>query len=152
MKAVIFAVAEKNYGSGVEQVREVIRMRRITPVPDVASYVEGVISLRGKVLPVINLRKKLGHPAQENAANRIIITKIGDHWTGIIVDQVRDVVSFGDADITPPDEMFRSARYVTGIARWKDSLVLLVDLSGLLMGDEASGLRKVQERVEVRKK
>ena len=60
MKILIFSVGEKDYGADIAQVREVIRKRKVTPVPEAASFVEGVISLRGRVIPLISLRKKLG--------------------------------------------------------------------------------------------
>jgi len=152
MKILIFSIGDKDYGAEISQVREVIRMRKVTPVPEAAAFVEGVISLRGRVIPLINLRKKLGMKSQEVTSNRIVVTTIQNHWTGIVVDQVKTVMTLKPEDITQPDEVLKNAGYLTGVAKWEGRLVLLVDLNGFLRGEESEGLRKVQERVEIKKK
>ena len=152
MKIVVFSVADKDYGADISQVREVVRMRKVTPVPDAASFIEGVISLRGKVIPLINLRKKLGFESKSGDSNRIIVTKIQDSWLGIRVDQVKDVVTLKDEDVTKPDEVLKGARYLLGMAKWQGNLVLIADLKEILAGEEKEKLQQVQERVEVKKK
>ena len=152
MKILIFSVGEKDYGADITQVREVIRKRKVTPVPEAAAFVEGVISLRGRVIPLINLRKKLGMKSQEVPSNRIVVTTIRNHWTGILVDQVADVVTVRPEDITKPDEVLHGASYLVGVTKWEGKLVLLVDLTGFLRGEESEGLERVQERVEIKKK
>lgn len=152
MKILIFSIGDKDYGADIAQVREVIRMRKVTPVPETADFVEGVISLRGRVIPLVNLRKKLGMKALEVPSNRIVVTTIQNHWTGILVDQVKAVMTFKPEDITQPDEVLKNAAYLKGVAKWEGRLVLLVDLNGFLRGEESVGLQKVQERVEIKKK
>ncbi len=152
MKVLIFSVGEKDYGADITQVREVIRRRKVTPVPEAAAFVEGVISLRGRVIPLINLRKKLGREPQEVASNRIVVTTIQNHWTGILVDQVKDVVTFKPEAITKPDEVLQGAAYLVGVTKWEGRLVLLINLTELLKGEEKESLQKVQERVEIKKK
>ncbi len=152
MKILIFSIGEKDYGADITQVREVIRMRKVTRVPEAAPFVEGVISLRGRVIPLINLRKKLGMKSQEVPSNRIVVTTIQNHWTGILVDQVKDVVTLKPEDIAKPDEVLQSVTYLFGVAKWKGRVVLLVDITGFLRAEESQGLHKVQERVEIRKK
>ena len=152
MKILVFSIGDKDYGADITQVREVIRMRKVTRVPEAAAFVEGVISLRGRVIPLINLRKKLGMESQEVPSNRIVVTTIQNHWTGILVDQVKDVVTLKPEDITKPDEVLHSVTYLVGVTRWEGQLVLLVDLTGFLRVEESEGLRKVQERVEIKKK
>ncbi len=152
MKILVFSIGDKDYGADITQVREVIRMRKVTQVPEAAAFVEGVISLRGRVIPLINLRKKLGLESQEVPSNRIVVTTIQNHWTGILVDQVKDVVTLKPEDITKPDEVLQSVTYLVGVTRWEGRLVLLVDFAGFLKGEESEGLRKVQERVEIKKK
>lgn len=152
MKILVFSVGEKDYGADITQVREVIRKRKVTPVPETAAFVEGVISLRGRVIPLINLRKKLGMKSQEVPSNRIVVTTIQNHWIGILVDEVKTVMTLKSEDITQPDEILKNAAYLTGVAKWEGRLVLLVDLSGFLRGEESEGLQKVQERVEIKKK
>jgi purine-binding chemotaxis protein CheW len=152
MKILIFSIGDKDYGADIAQIREVIRMRKVTPVPEAASFVEGVISLRGRVIPLVNLRKKLGMKSQEVSSNRIVVTTIQNHWTGILVDAVKTVMTIKPEDITQPDEVLKNAAYLTGVAKWEGRVILLVDFAGFLKGDESEGLQKVQGRVEIKSK
>ncbi len=152
MKAVIFSLADKEYGADISQVREVLRMRKVVSVPDVAGFIEGVISLRGKVIPLINLRKKLGYEARSGKSGRILVTKTGDHWMAILVDEVRDVVTLNEGDITQPDEVLQSVRYLKGVAKLGKNLVLIVDLTELLKNEERDDLKKLREKVELKKR
>jgi len=153
MKLAIFTLVEKEYGVDIKDVKKVIRMRKITPVPDTAAYVEGVMSLRGVVVPLINLRKKLGLETKDmTRLNRIIVTDIKGKSVGVIVDGVSDVLSVGDESITPPDEVLKGAGYLTGVARIGKRLILLVDIRKFLAGEAAKSIEKVHSRVEVRKK
>lgn len=152
MKILVFSIGEKDYGADITQVREVIRTRKVTRVPEAAAFVEGVITLRGRVIPLINLRKKLGMKSEEVPSNRIVVTTIQNHWTGILVDQVKDVVTLKPEDIAKPDEVLQSVTYLLGVAKWQGKVVFLVDITGFLRREESEGLHKVQERVEIKKK
>jgi purine-binding chemotaxis protein CheW len=152
MKILVFSVGEKDYGAEITQVREVIRKRKVTPVPETAAFVEGVISLRGRVIPLINLRKKLGMKSQEVPSNRIVVTTIQNQWTGLLVDQVKDVITLKPEEITQPAEVLQGAAYLVGVTKWEGRLVLLVDLTKLLKVEEKESLQKVQERVEIKKR
>ena len=93
MAIVVFNILNREYGINISQVREVIRPRRITPVPESAGFIEGVIMLRGKVMPVVNLRKKFGIEAKAlDKKSRIIIAQLENHTLGVIVDAVSDVL------------------------------------------------------------
>jgi len=124
MKILVFSIGGKDYGADITQVREVIRMRKVTRVPEAVAFVEGVISLRGRVIPLINLRKKLGMEPQEVPSNRIVVTTIQNHWTGILVDEVKTVMTLRPEDITQPDEILKNAAYLTGVVKWEGRLVL----------------------------
>lgn len=152
MKIAVFSLADKEYGADIAQVREVLRMRKVVPVPDVPGFIEGVISLRGKVIPLVNLRKKLGYEPKPGKSGRILVTKTGDHWIAILVDEVRDVVTLGEEDITQPDEVLQSARYLKGVAKLGKNLVLIVDLTELLKNEERDDLKKLREKVELKKR
>jgi purine-binding chemotaxis protein CheW len=98
MKVVIFTVKGKEYGIDIAGVRQVIRMREIVPVPDAAAFVEGVICLRTKVVPVVSLCKKLGLKDEAPArGGRIIVTQVEGHTIGVVVDMVTDVVTIDPA-------------------------------------------------------
>lgn len=152
MKVLVFSVGERDYGADITQVREVVRMRKVFPIPDVPDFVEGVIRLRGQILPLIHLGKKLGLSVESCKTQRIIITKIQDHWAGILVSKVFNVITLKPEEILSPEEMFKNNCYLQGVAKWEKRLVLLLDLTVLLKTDETASLQKVQGRIEIKKK
>jgi len=153
MKLTVFTLADKEYGVDISQVREVIRMKEITPVPDTAEFVEGVISLRGHVVPIISLRKKLGlEEKPTTSTNRIIISRPGNHFVGVIVDSVTDVISIEGGDITPPNEVLQKAKYLVGVAKLGERLILVADMEKLLSSKDRTVIGKVEKRIEVRKR
>ena len=91
MKLLTFTLNEKDYALPLEKAKEVIRLKKIIPVPETADFVEGVINLRGKIIPIINLRVKMGlKRSEELKAGGIIITGINSHCIGVLVDGVSD--------------------------------------------------------------
>jgi len=162
MKIIAFVINNKEYGVDLAQAREVIRMREFTPVPDASEFVEGVISLRGKVIPLISLRKKFGIEEKgASKSSRIIITQVdstsagngaNDHLTGVVVDKVTDVISVEPGDITPPDELLKKAKYFVGVAKIANRLILLIDIGKMLSGKAETSIKEVHKLVEIRRK
>ena len=153
MNIVVFRIQDREYGINISQVSQIIRARKITPVPEAADFIEGVIILRGKVLPVVNLRKKLGIASKASDKKwRMIITRIESHSLAIIVDAASDVLAIEEGNITPPDEVLHEAKYLIGLVNLDNRLILLVDMVKLLTQEEVVDAHKVSERVEVRKK
>ncbi len=129
---VIFNVASSLYGLDIESVREIIRMQNITKLPGVPIFVEGVIDLRGKVVPVINLRKKLNlETVEQNNESRIVVVDITNGQIGVIVDAVTEVLSISASSIEPPSIFVASQKsdYMNGIAKIGDKMIILMDLS-----------------------
>ncbi len=149
---VTFNIDDKEYAVTLVQVREVIRMREIISVPEAAVFVAGVINLRGRVVPIINLRRKIGLAAGKTPKPRIIVSQVVDHVVGIIVDTVSDVITIETARITPPDKVLSDAAYLQGVARIGKRLILLVDLPSLFSEQEQDKIRDVHGRVEIRKR
>ncbi|RKY41558.1 MAG: chemotaxis protein CheW [Candidatus Makaraimicrobium thalassicum] len=153
MDLITFKLADKEYAVDINQVHEVLRVREAVPVPDAADFVEGVINLRGKVVPLVSLRKKLGFKESElKRASRIIIAQSDSHFIGVIVDRVSDVISLDPADITPPDEVLKKATYLTGVGRIGERLILIVDIKTLLSDREKIDIEEMHGRVEIRKR
>ena len=153
MITVVFNIAGREYGAGIDQVRQVIRMRKVTPVPDAADFVEGVISLRGKVVTLVNLRRKLGmekRPLDKTA--RIIVTEVDGHILGMIVDNVSDVTNIDQENISGPDENLKEASYLKGIAKLDNRILLIADIGKLLSVEDKVGIGRVATRVEIKKK
>ena len=132
---VIFDLAGQSYGVNIGTVREIIRMQEITQVPRTPDYVEGVINLRGKVIPVIDMRKRFGFPVVEHTKDtRIVVIDIGGADIGATVDAVTEVLRLGAGSIEPPSSVITTndSDYLLGIAKLETQLIILLDLQRAL--------------------
>jgi purine-binding chemotaxis protein CheW len=135
IQLVVFDLASEHYGFDISDVREIMRMQNITKVPGAMSYVEGAINLRGKVLPVLDLRKRLGLTVSDQTEeSRIVIIDVAEGEVGVIVDAVTEVLRVPNSAIDTPSSMVMqgNADYLRGIAKLADRLIILLDLSKLL--------------------
>jgi purine-binding chemotaxis protein CheW len=130
IQLVVFDLASEYYGINISDVREIMRMQSITRVPGVYSFVEGVINLRGNVLPVIDLRKRLGLKISEHTKeSRIVVIDIDSSEIGVIVDAVTEVLRVPKSAIEPASSVITntSSNYLWGIAKLPDKLIILID-------------------------
>ena len=136
---VTFLIGDETYGVGVEKVKEIIGMTDITHVPNAASLMEGVINLRGSVVPVVNLRKKFRMQKREyDNYTVIIIVEVKDRLIGMIVDSVSDVVNIPISSIqsTPHFTTKIKTDFIEGIGRIDENLIILLDVDMILSEDE----------------
>jgi purine-binding chemotaxis protein CheW len=136
---VSFRVGDEEFALEIQRVQEIIRNQRVTRVPNSPSFVEGVINLRGKVIPVIALRKRFGvdHKPQEQDT-RIVVLEVKDIVVGIIVDSVPEVLRVPANVIVEPPRIVKSRRdYVAGVAKLTNRLLILLDVDRVLAGNEA---------------
>lgn len=153
MDLIAFTALDKKYAVNIKQVREVIRMREITPIPDAAGFVEGIINLRGRIITVISLGKKHGlQKLKLDKKNRIIIARLNSRSIGVIVDEVTDVISLKAGDISPPDEALKKAGYLIGFAKTAQGLILILDLEKLLLDNEKTTPARSMEEMELGEK
>lgn len=139
---VVFDLAADAYGVDIGTVREIIRMQNITRMPRMPEYVEGVINLRGKVIPVVDLRKRFGLvEAELTRESRIVVVDIGAQDIGVVVDAVTEVLRIPTASVEPPSTVVTSgdSAYLMGIAKLPERLIILLDLAQALGED---GLRE----------
>ncbi|MFO7274102.1 MAG: chemotaxis protein CheW [Bacillota bacterium] len=132
---VIFRLADQWYGADIAVVREVSYLTPVTRLPNTPHFVEGVIDLRGEVMPVIDMRKRLGLPARPaDGDSRIMILTVGGLTAALVVDGVEQVATIEEEAITQPDASLTVAGqdYVCGVARLGDRLVVLIDLARML--------------------
>jgi purine-binding chemotaxis protein CheW len=137
-RCVSFSVAAGRYCVPVDQVLQIIRLENLLPIPKPPPYVEGVINIRGEIIPVINLRRRLEiAPGEKGDATgpdprkrRVIVTRVGGRSCGLGVDEVREIVDINETDITADATMLSGVRadFVLGIARREESLYILLDL------------------------
>jgi purine-binding chemotaxis protein CheW len=132
-----FQVAEQAYAIDIRGVFEVVRMGEITSVPNTAGFMKGVIRLRGRVIPLVGLRERFGLTETDpGASSRIIICRFQGMVVGIVVDSVDNVVSLSEKEIEPPGDLMEEARYLYGIGRLGEGVILIVELEKLLSRDE----------------
>lgn len=127
---VVLDVGEESYGIPVQRVREIIRVPPVTRVPNGPSFLEGVVNLRGQVIPVMDLRKHLGIPAgDETRRSRVVVAELGRHTVGLVVDGVSQVVMVATNEVEPPPSLVAGANdgQIRGVVRLGDRLVLLLD-------------------------
>ena len=146
---VVFDLAQEAYGVDIGTVREIIRMQDVTSVPHRPDYVSGVINLRGRITPVVDLRKRFDLAEQEiTRDSRIVVVDIDGDDIGMIVDAVTEVLRISTTQIEPPSTMIAAggSDYIVGIAKLEERLVLLLDLERVLTtaqsGDSGVELRQ----------
>ena len=136
---VVFELGSEHFGVQISQVESIIKMQTITRLPHTSNFVEGVTNLRGKVLPVIDLRTRFGLPAQQADKNsRIIVVSLDQTEVGMIVDQVSEVLTVpeGSVEAAPAIASSVDSAFITGIAKLDERLVILLDLYRVLTQDE----------------
>lgn len=139
-----FKLANEEYAVDIGAVQEIVRMSSITRVPRAPSFVEGVVNLRGKIVPVIDLRLRFGLANVEaTKSTRIVIVQVAGKTVGLIVDSVREVLRLDSEAVSPPPEMVASgvdAAFFKGVGQLGERLIILLDLQRLLSQDELQSL------------
>lgn len=139
-----FKLANEEYAVDIGAVQEIVRMSSITRVPRAPAFVEGVVNLRGKIVPVIDLRRRFGLSSVEaTKSTRIVIVQVGGKTVGLIVDSVREVLRLPSDSVSPPPDMVASgvdAAFFKGVGQLGDRLIILLDLQRLLSHDELQSL------------
>ncbi len=144
---VSFVIENEEFGVDILKVQEIIRTVDITRVPKSPEFVEGVINLRGKIVPVIDLRKRFGMARKDRDNDtRIIVVELIDKVVGFLVDKVKEVIRVEKTVIEPPPELTTSinSSYITGVAKLQDRLLILLDLNKVLSSDEQEKLAEVE--------
>lgn len=146
LQLVTFHIGDEEFGVEILKVQEIIRMMGITRVPKAPDFVEGVINLRGKVIPIIDLRKRFGMSAQEHDKHtRIIVIEINKVIVGFVVDSVSEVLRIPSSTVEPPPAIISGieSEYISGVGKLADRLLILLDLDRLLSKGEQSMLSKI---------
>ena len=142
---VVFQLGAELYGVEISRVHEIIRLQQVTRVPHSPPFVEGDINLRGKVISVINLRRRFGLPiADDTRAGRIVVVDINDQVVGMVVDGVSEVLRISSSTIEPPSPAVAGidSEYLQGIAKLPERLVILLDLDRVLTREERRALEE----------
>jgi purine-binding chemotaxis protein CheW len=141
MQLVGFRLDNEDYAIAITKIQEIILMKPITRIPEVPAFIEGLINLRGSVIPIVNLRKRFGLPARDvDDETRTIVVNIHDKTVGCIVDAVTQVMRISREEIQPPplSVLAISHQYIAGLARLEDRLLIILDIDRLF--DEQSAV------------
>lgn len=144
---VLFTLGEECYAVDIGDIWEINTMQKITWVPRVPDFIEGVVNLRGEIVPIMDLRKRLGlTPRAQDRNTRIMITETAHNRVGLIVDSVREVLKIPRAVIKPAAELglLIDEEFVRGVAQKDEQLIVLIDLKRLLDEDEAERLGEME--------
>lgn len=145
-KFLTFPLGAEIYGIEIKYVTEIIGMQSVTEIPDLPEYVKGIINLRGKIIPVIDVRQRFKKPAIEcNDRTCIVVVDIKDVAVGLIVDTVSEVLTIADQDIVSPPQLNNSSyqqRFTKAIGKVGDNVKLILDIDRLLNDEELSSLKQ----------
>ncbi len=135
IQVVGFRIGREDFGVAISAIHEIVRMMEVTQVPDAPDYIEGVINLRGRIIPVVDLRKRFGQrEISRNKKNRIVVAEINGRQVGLMVDSASEVLKIPPDQIEAPPNVFgdNEVNYVTGVGKLGGRLVIMVDLTKIM--------------------
>jgi purine-binding chemotaxis protein CheW len=142
-----FRIGAEMYALDIMRIKEIIRPQRLTPVPKAPSFIEGVINLRGAVVPVVDLRKRFELPATApERRTRILVCALAGKIIGLMVDEVAEVRRYTRQEVQPAPQFLRSqgSGFFLGVCRRDEQLVMLIDLEKILSSDERIDLEAIR--------
>jgi purine-binding chemotaxis protein CheW len=148
LQIVGFRVGRETFGVPISLVHEIVRVPEITAVPEAPGYVEGVINLRGKIISVLDLRKRFGEKQiTSSKKNRIVVVEVDGKMVGLIVDAASEVLKLPDTEIDVPPHIYSQGdlNYVTGVGKLNGRLIIMIDLTKVLQTGELQQLDDISE-------
>lgn len=142
LQLVSFCIGDEEYGVDILRVQEINRTMEVTRVPNSPPYVEGVINLRGRVIPVVDLRVRFGMPKKNwDNSTRIVVVELQGVIVGFVVDSVKEVLRIPRNVTEPPPNLATgaSAEYIIGVGKLEDRLLILLDLDKIVGVEELQG-------------
>ena len=142
-----FQVGDQMYALDILRIKEVIRPQKLTPVPKAPEFIEGVINLRGVIIPVVDLRRRFDQAVIESGQkNRVIISVLAGKVIGLMVDEVAEVRNYTRQEIQPAPRFIKGKEtdYFLGVCQRDDDLVMIINLEKILSSDEKIDLDQIQ--------
>lgn len=142
----VVTVASEEFGIELDRIVEIIKPQKITPLPDAPAFISGVINLRGVIIPLMGMRKRLGVEAS-SPGERIVIVRIHGEKIGLLVDDVKEIVNIEKEQIVHPPLIFKGLKteYLRGIGKIVDRLIIILNLESLLTAEEMILLEEVKK-------
>jgi len=148
-KFTIFKIGDEVFGIGIDRVVEILKMQKIFTIPGLPEFLSGVMSVRGNVIPVIDLRRRFGlRPSGKK--ERIIIVRYGKEKIGFLVDDIKEILSLSSEEIRTPPSIFKGFKteYLTGLGKHDESIIILLNIDSLLTSEEMIKLKESIELLE----
>lgn len=146
LKFVIFNIGEEIFGIEVHKVIEILSPQKVYSIPELPDFLAGVINVRGQVIPLLDLRKRFGIKSSDSEA-RIIIVKYDNEKIALLVGEIKEIISLSNKEITNPPMIFKGLKrkYLTGIGKKDDRLIILLNIDDLLTSEEKIILKESEE-------
>ena len=139
IQVVVFSISKEFYGVPIAAVQEIVRVPEVTSVPDAPDFFEGVINLRGKIVPIVDLRKRLRLASSgRTKSSRVLVAENGGRVIGLLVDAVSEVRRLPADAVEPPPEIISAVgiEYITGVAKAGERLIIFLDIKKILSFEE----------------
>jgi len=147
LQLVTFKLGTEEFGVDILKVQEINKMMNITKIPNAPAFIEGVINLRGKIIPIVDLRKRLGFKEQPyDKSTRIIVVELEGLVLGFIVDSVSEVLRIPENTIEPPPSMVAGieSEYIEGVGKLDDRLLILLELKKVFSSPERKDIENIE--------
>ncbi len=152
VQLVVFKIGEEEFGVEINQVREIVKLVSVTRMPKAPEFIEGVVNLRGQIITVIDLAKRLDLPSNgKTDSTRIMVVEVGEDTVGMIVDSVSEVLRLSEDNIEDTPSLIDTEvheRYLRGVGKSEDRLLILLDLNEVLSTEEIKHISKHVESMK----
>ena len=148
-KFTIFKIGDEIFGIGIERVVEILKAQKIFTIPGLPEFLSGVMSVRGNIVPVIDLRRRFGIKPSGNK-ERIIIVRYGQEKISFLVDDIKEILSLSPEEIRTPPSIFKGFKteYLTGLGKHGERIIILLNIDSLLTSEEMIMLKESIELLE----
>jgi len=149
-KFTIFNISRDVFGIDISRVLEILRVQKIFSIPGLPGFLTGVMSVRGAVIPIMDLRLRFGMNPAGNAKERIILVRYGEEKIGFLVDEIREILRLEAEDIKPSPSIFKGFKteYLTGLGKKGEQIIILLNIDNLLTSEEKIWLKESKELLE----
>jgi purine-binding chemotaxis protein CheW len=149
MKYVVFNIGEETFGIEISRVVEILNVQKVYSLPELPDFLSGVITVRGEVIPLLDLRKRFGIHSSD-MRELIIIVRYDDEKIGLLVDEINEILALNPEEITAPPSLFKGLKkkYLTGLGKKEDRIIILLNIDSLLTSEEKIMLKESERMLE----
>jgi purine-binding chemotaxis protein CheW len=148
-KYAVFKIGEENFGIEINRVVEILSSQKVHSIPDLPDFLSGVITVRGQIIPLLDLRRRFG-VLHSSGKELIIVIRYDNEKLGVLVDQVKEIATFKRDEILSPPAIFKGLKrkYLAGLGKKGDKVVIILNVDDLLTSEERIMLKETEEVVE----